>query len=229
MATNHASLRTSFFWLAMLLYTGLSAQDTAQVLLERHGPKLGIGMASIRAGGSGGSGLPKFGPLGGWSVEFPLSRRVGLLLEPMAITKGGVTVNNVLRTRSDVSLLYLEVPLMLKLSLKPEPQGTYLAGGLMYGYMVRGRVRNFYDGQEVSEENYSTAAGRSQLSVGLGFGYEKRNWLLELRGQSSTGLLSPIVTANNVVISFQVAWRFPERKKKEKTEEEEDGEEEEEE
>ena len=146
----------------------------------------------------------------------------------MAMTKGGVTVNNVLRTRSDVSLLYLEMPLMLKVSLKLELQGTYISGGLMYGYMVRGRVRNFYDGQHVSEEKYSSTAGRSQLSLGLGFGYEKRNWLLELRGQSSVGIFSRIVSANNVVVSLQLAWRFPERKKKEKPEEEEDGEDDEE-
>lgn len=202
----------------------------AQAPEERHGPKLGVSMASIGSGGFlGWNGLPKFGPVVGWGFEAPLGKQAGLLIEPMAMHKGSITVNNVSRVRRDISLYYLEVPLMLKLSLRPDTGGTYLSGGLMYGYLVRGRVRDFLDGNEIDDYKYDPVQSRSQLSIGLGLGRETRNWLFEVRGQNSINLFSAVRTTNNIVFSLQITWRFPLRPPKKSEEEETEDEEDEEE
>lgn len=214
--------------LLLVVLCGFVLRGPAQSLPDRHGPKLGVSMASIGSGGFlGWNGLPKFGPVVGWGFETPLGKQAGLLIEPMAMHKGSITVNNVSRVRRDISLYYLEVPLMLKLSLRPDTGGTYLSGGLMYGYLVRGRVRDFLDGNEIDEYKYDPVQGRSQLSIGLGLGRETRNWLFEVRGQNSINLFSAVRTTNNIVFSLQITWRLPLRPPKKSEEEEEDAEDEE--
>lgn len=222
-AVRTAMTSTARILLIGALY-GAALCCPAQAPEERHGPKLGVSMASIGSGGFiGWNGLPKFGPVVGWGIEAPLSKQAGLLIEPMVMHKGSITVNNVSRVRRDISLYYLEVPLMLKLSLRPDTGGTYLSGGLMYGYLVRGRVRDFLDGNEIDNYQYDPVQSRSQLSIGLGLGRETRNWLFEVRGQNSINLFSRLRTTNNIVFSLQITWRLPLRPPK-KSEEEEDAE-----
>lgn len=197
----------------------------AQAPTSRNGPKLGLSMASI-SGGSffSWSGQPKFGPLVGWSFEAPLANQASLLIEPMLMSKGSVSVNSTLKTRSSVSQTYLEMPLMLKLSTNPDPQGVFLSAGIIYGYFLRGKVRNYQNGTLLSEYAFSTAQKNSQWSMGLGLGREKGNWLWEVRAQNSFRF-SRYITAHNIVMNLQVAWRFPQEGRKKKraqgTEEEE--------
>lgn len=200
----------------LLCVCGVPALLHAQAPTSRNGPKIGLSMASI-SGGSflSWSGQPKFGPLGGWSFEAPISPQASLLIEPMLMSKGSMTVNSTLKTRTSVSQLYLEMPLMLKLSVKPDPQGVYLSAGILYGYFLRGKVRNYQNGALLNEYAFSTAQKNSQWSMGLGLGREKGNWLWEVRAQNSFRF-NRYITAHNIVMSLQVAWRFPQEGRKKK-------------
>ncbi len=203
--------------LTALLVCSLPVLLHAQVPVSRNGPKVGIGMATITSGGFlSWSGLPKFGPIAGWSFEVPVTNQVSALIEPMYIGKGSVTQNAALKTRSSVSLSYLELPLLLKLSTNPDPQGVFLSAGIIYGYFLRGRVKTWQDGKLLTDYPYSTTTNNSQWSAALGLGSEKGNWMWEVRGQNSFRLFSPFLTSRNVVFSAQVAWRFPKEKKKKK-------------
>lgn len=211
----------------LLLCVPLSALLHAQTPASRNGPKLGLSMASISSGSFfSWSGQPKFGPLGGWSFEAPISPQASILIEPMLMSKGSVSVNSVQKTRTSVSQLYLEMPLMLKLSMNPDPQGLYLTAGVLYGYFLRGRVRTFQNGNLLTDYAFAASQGNSQWSLGLGLGRERGNWLWEVRAQNSVRLFTRyLATSHNIVMSLQVAWRFPtEKKKKKKADENEDSE-----
>ena len=120
----------------LLLPYSVAAQES------RNGPKIGIDIGTQTAGQFlSWYGLPKLGFIAGWSFEAPLTSQVSLLIEPMYIGKGSVNVNSQLKTRGSVALNYLELPLMLKVSTNPDPQGLFLCGGLMYGYFLFGKVR----------------------------------------------------------------------------------------
>ena len=205
-------LRASIASLLLLLPFVLAAQES------RNGPKLGIGIASQTAGQFlAWSGLPKVGPIVGWSFEAPVTTQLSLLIEPMFIGKGSVTVNSMYKTRSSIALNYLEMPLLLKLSTDPDPPGMYLSGGLMYGYLLYGKIKNYQYGNLISEYNFNPSGNtnRSQWSAALGLGREAGHWLFELRGQSSLNTFDRFVRSHNVVYSFQVAWRFATQAEKE--------------
>lgn len=178
---------------------------------SRNGPKVGFGIGTQVIGSFfGWSGQPKIGPVVGWSFEAPMTGQVSLLIEPMYIGKGSVTVNPQLKTRSSIALNYLEMPLMVKVSTNPDPQGLFLTGGLMYGYFLHGKIKNFRDGSLESSYDFIPAGTthRGQFSAGLGLGHEMGHWMYELRAQSSLTTFDPLVRSRNLVYSFQVAWRF---------------------
>jgi len=196
----------------LLLPLTVAAQES------RNGPKIGLGIATQTAGQFlAWSGLPKLGPVAGWSFEAPVTSQVSLLIEPMYIGKGSVTVNSQLKTRSSVALNYVELPLLLKVSTNPDPQGLFLTGGLMYGYFLHGKIKNFRDGNLESTYDFSPTGttNRSQWSAAVGLGHEKGHWMLELRGQSSLNTFDRLVRSHNVVYSVQVAWRFATQAEKE--------------
>jgi len=205
----------------ILLPLVIHAQDP----VSRNGPKIGLSMASQTSGGFlAWSGLPKFGPLGGWSFEVPLTYQISALIEPMYMSKGSYYMNGALKTSQSISLSYLEIPLMLKISTNPDPQGLFLTGGFMYGYFIKGRVRSYYDGNLTSDYSFASPNGNSQFSVGLGVGSEKKNWMWEIRGQNSITPFDILVRSHNIVFSAQLCWRFPlERKKKKHGDEDDDG------
>lgn len=204
-------IRSALFVLLLAPLTLFGQEPTS-----RNGPKLGLSMASISSGSFlSWSGQPKFGPLVGWSFEVPMAKQASFLIEPMLMSKGSMAVNSTLKTRTSVSQLYLEMPLMLKLSLNPDPQGIYLSAGIIYGYFLRGKVRNYQNGTLLSEYAFSTAQKNSQWSMGLGLGRENGNWLWEVRAQNSFRF-SRYITAHNIVMSLQVAWRFPQEGRKKK-------------
>ena len=197
----------------LLLPYSVAAQES------RNGPKIGIDIGTQTAGQFlSWYGLPKLGFIAGWSFEAPLPSQESLLIEPMYIGKGSVNVNSQLKTRGSVALNYLELPLMLKVSTNPDPQGLFLCGGLMYGYFLFGKVRNYQDGTLVSAYDYSPSDNthRSQFSAALGIGHEKGHWMWELRGQSSLNTFEAIQRSHNVVYSLQVAWRFSTNSEREK-------------
>ena len=195
-----------------VLPVALMAQES------RNGPKLGLGIGTQTAGQFlAWSGLPKLCPIAGWSFEAPITSQVSLLIEPMFIGKGSVAVNSVFKTRSSISLNYLELPVLLKVSTNPDPQGLYLSGGLMYGYLLYGKIRNYEFGNLVSSYDFnpSGSANRGQWSAALGLGHEVGHWLFELRGQSSLNTFDRFIRSHNVVYSFQVVWRFATQAEKE--------------
>lgn len=199
-------------FITLLLPLSMFAQE------PRNGPKVGLGIGTQTAGQFlSWSGLPKLGYIVGWSFEAPLTSQVSLLIEPMYIGKGSVTVNSQFKTRSSIALNYLEMPLMLKVSTNPDPQGLFLSGGLMYGYLLHGKIKNFQDGRLMSSYDFSpnSATNRGQWSAALGLGHEMGHWMVELRGQSSLNAFDRFIRSHNVVYSVQVAWRFPTQAEKE--------------
>lgn len=198
--------------IAFLLPLSVVAQES------RNGPKLGIGISSQTAGQFlAWSGQPKFGPLIGWSFEAPITSQVSLLLEPMYIAKGSRTVNSVYKIRTSITLNYIEMPMLLKVSTNPDPQGLFLTGGLLYGYYLGGKIKSFDHGEMVTNTAF-TAEGtkRSQWSAAIGIGHELGSWMWELRGQSSLSTFNRYYSSHNVVFSLQVAWRFPTQEEKDR-------------
>lgn len=190
----------------------LLAAGPAHAQVPRNGPKLGFGIATQTAGQFlAWSGLPKPGPIAGWSFEAPLTNQTSLLIEPMYIGKGSVTVNSVYKTRYSIALNYLEIPLLLKVSTNPDPQGLYLSGGLMYGYLLNTKYKEYDHGTLVTNTSYAltNTTNRGQWSAAVGLGQEFGNWLVEIRGQSSLNTFDRLVRSHNVVYSVQLAWRFP--------------------
>ena len=208
--------------IALLLPTLLSAQDPK----FRNGPKLGLTMSSQSSGGFlAWSGLPKFGPLIGWSFEMPVTSQLSLLLEPMYITKGYLYYTSTTKITNKGTFGYLELPMMVKISTNPDPQGLFITPGFMFGYWIYSHTYEAQDGTvryDQTNDLYG-ATNRTQWSIGFGIGEEKGNWLWEVRGQNSFQLFTPIVYAHNVVFSGSVAYRFPlEKKKKKPADEDED-------
>jgi len=209
--------------LALLLPFSVAAQES------RNGPKIGFDISCQTAGKFlGWNGQPKFGFLAGWSFEVPVTSQVSVLLEPMYIMKGSRTVDSYNKIRSNTTLNYIEMPVMLKVSTNPDPQGLFVTVGLMYGYFLGGETKTNNNG-EVTRSSFSyagtKAAKRSQWSAALGIGHEMGHWMWELRGQNSLNTFQATLSAHNVVYSLQVAWRFAsytDREKKRSAQEDED-------
>lgn len=203
----------SGFLIALFLPFSVAAQES------RNGPKVGIDIGTQTAGQFlSWNGLPKLGFIAGWSFEAPITSQVSLLIEPMYIGKGSVAVDPQLKTRGSVALNYLELPLILKVSTNPDPQGLFLCGGLMYGYFLYGKIRNYQDGNLINSYDYSPSNNthRGQFTAGLGIGHEMGHWMWELRGQSSLNTFEVLRRSHNVVYSVQVAWRFSTQADREK-------------
>lgn len=195
----------SFLLSLVLIPFGAFAQQS------HNGPKVGFGIGTQVIGKFlGWSGQPKIGPVVGWSFEVPVTDQVGFLIEPMYIGKGSVSVNPQWKTRSSIGLNYLEMPVMVKVSTSPDPQGLYLTGGLMYGYLLHGVIKEYRDGQLLSKREFAPSGtkNRGQFSAGIGLGHEKGHWMYELRAQSSLTTFDPVVRSRYLVYSFQIAWRF---------------------
>lgn len=205
---------TRFMLVALLAWPMTSfAQES------RNGPKIGLGIATQTFGQFlAWNGLPKLVPVAGWSFEAPLTHQASLLIEPMYIGKGSVTVNSYEKTRNSIALNYLELPLLLKVSTNPDPQGLFLTGGLMYGYFLHGKVKDFRNGELQRTYVFSPSGNtnRSQWSAAVGLGHEMGHWMWELRGQSSLNTFDRLVRSHNVVYSVQVAWRFATQAEKER-------------
>src|SRR5436190_14415976 len=103
----------------------------------RNGPRIGMSMATITSSGSlQWNGLPKLGPIAGWSFEIHWTRQASFLLEPMYIGKGSLTQNATQETWTKVRLSYIELPVLFKMSTDTLPGGIFLTGGILGGYLL---------------------------------------------------------------------------------------------
>lgn len=174
----------------------------------RQGPKLGLAIASQTAGGFGWSGLPKFGPIVGWSWDLPLTGQMHLLVEPLYVSKGYWTRNAVWDMNTYGTFPYLELQALLKLDLnKAKDDGLFLTAGPIYGYGLRGRVKEFTGGTKTHDYRAQPYPA-SQFSVALGLGTATKRWAYELRAQTSMSPWTPTVRAQNLVISLNLTYRL---------------------
>ncbi|HEY0976525.1 MAG TPA: outer membrane beta-barrel protein [Flavobacteriales bacterium] len=196
----------------LLLLTGLSLLTHAQNEF-RHGPRLGLSMATRTAGNAllSWTGLPKFGPIYGWSFDAPITEQIHVLVEPTMMTKGSWTRNSQFNENTYITVRYLELPALLKLSTNPDPQGLFLSGGVIFGYAMGGKFKNVRDGQVTQEfkYNFEGTNNRSQWNIALGLGSEKKNWMYELRIQQSVTPLSPLVRGQDLVVGLHLTYRLP--------------------
>ncbi len=203
--------------LALLLPFALHA--AAQTL---HGPRLGLGISTVNAGQFlAWTGLPKLGLIGGWSFDVRLGEQVGVMMEPMYVSKGSLVQNAAIKQTTRTTLHYVELPIVLKLSVNKDPQGLFVAGGMVPGYLLGGRFQVRQDGKEISEVEINTQASRrTQFSVCLGMGVEKGRFELELRGTNSITPFDPVVRSQNLVIGLHATYRFKPRPEEPEEEEE---------
>ncbi|TXI78152.1 MAG: PorT family protein [Flavobacteriales bacterium] len=202
-------MRRSTLFLALTLPLFLNAADA-----PRNGPRLGVGMATITAGGLlNWNGLPKVGPLGGWAWEIPWTEQASWLIEPMYITKGSLTQNAQQKTWTSVRLGYIEVPVAVKFSLRPDPGGIFLTGSILGGYWINGRQVIRQDGRVLSDQKYNLtyAERRSQASVGVGLGWDMGTSAFEIRVQQSISPFSTVVRGQNMVAGLHYTYYLPKK------------------
>ena len=187
----------------------------------RQGPRFGLAVATQTAGQFlQWQGLPKLGPILGWSWEIPYTHQVGILIEPMIMSKGSWIQNAPLKTNTFTTLRYLELPMMLKLDLDTARNGTFLTGGIIYGYWIYGRTRVTQSGTELSDVTYNLSqpnVRRSQWSVAVGLGRAAERWSWELRAQTSVTPFDRFIRSQNLVFGLHFTYRlltYEERKAK---------------
>jgi len=179
----------------------------------RQGPRLGLAVATQTAGQFlQWQGLPKLGPIVGWSWEVPYTHQVGILIEPLIMSKGSWVRNAQLNSNTFTTLRYLELPVLLKLDVDTAKGGTYLSGGIVYGYWIHGRTRVTQSGQEISDITYDLSqpnVRRSQWSVALGLGRCGERWGWELRAQTSVTPFDRLIRSQNLVFGLHFTYRLP--------------------
>lgn len=198
----------------ILLAFFLPFAGAAQV---RTGPRVGVSLSTISAGGLfNWSGLPMPGPIFGWSFEIPWTAQASFLVEPMYMSKGSLAQNPQLRTFTSVRLGYLEMPVMFKISTDTMPGGFFLTAGGMFGWWMNGRTVTRQDGTVLFESSYRLqgTANRSQVSVGVGFGWDRPKSRFELRYQTSITPFSTVLRGQNVVAGLHYTYLLPTKQKK---------------
>lgn len=198
----------------LLLGAALTTLTTFGQMQFRHGPRVGLAMASQTAGGQflAWRGLPKFGPILGWSFDVPVTEQIHVLIEPNWIHKGSWTRNSTMNTNTFVTLKYIELPVLAKLSMNPDPGGLFLSGGPIFGYWMGGKTRTTMNGAEQMSVTYNlqgTNAKRQQWSLAVGLGNEKRNFMWEIRAQSSVTPFDPLLRVQNLVFGLHLTFRLP--------------------
>lgn len=208
----------SYLLSLLLVPCALSAQSV------RTGPRLGVGLATISAGQFlEWNGLPKIGPIFGWSFEIPWAAQASFLVEPMYITKGSLVQNAQLRTWTSNRLGYLELPVMIKFSLQNDPGGIFLAGGAIGGLWMNGRYKVKQDGNVLTDQKYtlSGTSNRTQVSLAAGMGWDIGTSAFEVRIQQSVTPFSPVIRGQNLVVGLHYTYYLPEKKERPRKEEEE--------
>ncbi|MBX2972183.1 MAG: PorT family protein [Flavobacteriales bacterium] len=190
------------------------AKKSVQPRRWRAGPRLGVGMATITAGGFlSWNGLPKVGPLGGWSFELPWTEQTSFLFEPMYITKGSLANNPQMRTWTSTRLGYIELPVLAKISLQKDPGGIYMAGGFAAGMWMNGRYKVTQAGTTMADIKYIVRGTRNrmQASVALGMGWDIGASAFEIRVQQSITPFSTVIRGQNMVVGLHYTFYFPKK------------------
>lgn len=179
----------------------------------RHGPRLGLAMATRTAGQFlQWTGLPKFGPLVGWSFDIPYTRQIGIRVEPMIMSKGSWTRNDQLNQNTFITDRYLELPLLVRLDLDTTRGGFFLNGGAIYGYWLSNKFVTKQDGTVLMEYKGDLGLGninRSEWSIAVGLGRQGEKWSWELRGQSSVTPFNNLIRSQNLVFGLHLTYWLP--------------------
>lgn len=193
----------------------------------RNGPRFGLAISTRTAGQfMQWNGLPKLGPLVGWSFDIPYTKQIGFRVEPMLMSKGSWTRNDLLDQNTRITDRYIEVPVLLRLDLDTTAGGFFLNGGGIFGYWMsnhtvitdRGSVS--YDRKgDLSASNVR----RTEWSLAIGLGQQGKKWSWEVRGQTSVTPFDRLVRSQNLAFALHITYWLPQPKpKKSKTEEEEE-------
>ncbi len=178
----------------------------------RQGPRIGLAIATQTAGQFlQWQGLPKFGPILGYSWEIPYTHQVGILLEPTIMSKGSWTQNAPLKVNTFITQRYLELPVLLKLDLDTAHNGYFLTGGIIPAYWISGRYRVVQDGTEVQDFRYNLNqpnVRRMQWSLAVGLGNAGERWSWEIRAQSSVTPFDRVVRSQNLVFGIHFTYRL---------------------
>jgi hypothetical protein len=195
---------------SLLFATLLPSLLLAQV---RQGPRFGLAVATVNANQFlQWQGLPKLGPIAGWSWDIPYTHQLSFLVEPMFMSKGSWIQNAPLKSNTFTTLRYLELPVMLKLDVDTAKGGTYLSGGIIYGYWLSGHVRVTQDGEEISDVKFDLSqpnVRRGQWSLALGLGRSGERWGWELRVQNSVTPFDPVQRTQNLVFGLHFTYKLP--------------------
>ena len=200
------TMRARVFLGAMLLPCLLLAQ-------VRQGPRLGLAVATQTAGQFlQWQGLPKLGPIAGWSWDIPYTHQLHILVEPMLMSKGSWIQTPLQQIQSYTTLSYLELPVLAKLDVDAAQDGTYLSGGVIYGYLISHRFRQTQNGAEVFDQKFDLSnpnIPRAQWSAALGLGRSSNRWAWELRAQTSVTPFDRLIRSQNLVFGLHFTYRLP--------------------
>ncbi|MCB0795800.1 MAG: PorT family protein [Flavobacteriales bacterium] len=192
----------------MALLIGLATCASGQT---HHGPRLGAGISTINAGQFfQWTGQAKFGLLAGYSLDNKLNDQISILWELLYASKGSLVRNAQIEQTVRTSLNYVEMPLMLKVSMNKDPQGLFLSAGGIFGYLVNGRQRTTQSGQELSNVEFDLSENnrRAQVLLAIGLGYELDHFEVELRGENSITPFDALLRQQNLTIGLHFTYRF---------------------
>jgi hypothetical protein len=195
----------------LLIILLLSCSLTASAQLKT-GPRAGLSLATISTGGLfNWNGLPKLGPILGWSFEVPWTPQASFLFEPMYISKGSLTQNAAQNTWTSVRLGYLELPVMFKVSTDTVTNGFFLTAGFMVGYWLNGRQVTKQDGNVLFDQKYTLSGSteRSEYSAGIGLGWDRPKSRFEVRFQTSVSPFAALLKGQNLIAGLHYTYLLP--------------------
>lgn len=206
-------MRHAFLPITIALAACAAAQSTAQQPFppDRHGPRLGLGMATQSAGGLFQNTTDMLlGPVVGWHFELPVHWQVSIMPEVLWLTKGSVVRNPSVGARARSTFRYLEVPLLVKVSTDKAPDGMYLLFGPSAGYFLSGRYQTWLNGEQNLDIRYDLTQNerRFQFSGIIGMGMEGPRWAFDVRAQTSVTPFDRLVRVQNQVYAITVAYRM---------------------
>ncbi|MBI4551405.1 MAG: PorT family protein [Candidatus Latescibacteria bacterium] len=143
-------MKTLTLCLIMLLALGLALPASAQLRLGMIG---GPNLANLRSPDTNdldSRHRTRFG--GGGVVELALGRWVALSMEPMYLQKGAQL--DIFSEANILKLSYIEVPMLVKLSLWRSPMQPYLVIGSSVGFLRSARVSDKSESQKVDIKEF---------------------------------------------------------------------------
>jgi len=201
---------------ALIAHVAFAQEATTQPFPEaRHGPRMGIGLATQSAGGFFANTTDMLlGPMLGWHFDVPLHWQVSLMPEILWMTKGSVVRNPAQGVRNRNTFRYLEVPLLVKVSTDKAADGMFLLLGPSMGYFLSGRLQTWLNGEQNTDIRYDLGQNdrRFQFSAIVGMGMDGNRWAFDVRAQTSVTPFDRIARVQNQVYALTVAYRLSGKK-----------------